>query len=193
MFAGVAQVAAAGACVPDEAGDDVLLVPFSINDVVLGADPEVFERSQRYFGSVVDHRWAFDDVAANLAHIRAGPPFANWANDAVLDLAVFSEQVLNRESPFQVIPGFRQRWDEVSRNGLQSVPDCRTHEDLFARLLQEPGGVNLSWLSLGSLFVVALFSFAGFPGQYNLESCVDLLRLVPGGLRTSSSLSLSAQ
>ena len=50
--------------------------------------------------------------------------------------------------------------------------------------MQEPGGVIRSGLSLGSLFMVALFVFAGFPRPYNFESYVDLLRLVPGGLQS---------
>ena len=71
--------------------------------------------------------------------------------------------------------------------GLDGVPGCRTHEDLFALLLQEPDGVCTNGLSLGSLYVVAFFSFAGFPEPYNLESYVDLLRLVPGRLRITRS------
>ena len=80
----------------------------------------------------------------------------------------------------------------VASHDLECVSDLRTQEDLLAHLLQEPDGVNLSGLSLGSLYVVALFTFAGFPAQYNLESYVDLLRLVPGGLQTSFSPSSSS-
>ena len=54
--AGVAQTAAAGVCVPDVAGDDVLSVSFPINDVAIVADPVLFERSQRHFVSVAAHR-----------------------------------------------------------------------------------------------------------------------------------------
>ena len=85
------------------------------------------------------------------------------------------------------MPGFLARWESVASIGFENVPDCRTNEDLLAHLLQQPNGVDLSGLSIGSLYVVALFTFAGFPGQYTLESYVDLLRMVPGGLRSYSS------
>ena len=70
---------------------------------------------------------------------------------------------------------------------------CLIFEDLLAHVLQEPNGVNLSGLSLGSLYVVALFTFAGFPAQYDSESYVDLLRLVPGGLQSSFASSFSSR
>ena len=167
------------------------LVSFTIADVVDGGDPVVFARSHQFFGSADAHREAFDDVAHNLQHILSDPPCSLWAKDALLDLDVFHEQVFCSLSPFQVIPGFQKRWKLVADHGLGCAPDCRTHEDLLAHLLQEPNGVRLSGLSFGSLYAVALFTFAGFPGQYDLESYVGLLRMVPGGLQSSSSSSLS--
>ena len=158
---------------------------------IAGVDPVVFARSHRFFGSADAHREAFDDVAHNLQHILSDLPCSLWAKDALLDLDVFHEQVFCSLSPFQVIPGFQKRWKLVAIHGLGCAPDCRTHEDLLAHLLQEPNGVRLSGLSFGSLYAVALFTFAGFPGQYDLESYVGLLRMVPGGLQSSSSSSLS--
>ena len=135
-------------------------------------------------------------MADNLQHILGEPPCSLWAKDAVLDLDVFDEQVSCGLSPFQVIPGFQKRWKLVAGKlkvfGAGCVPDCRTHEDLLAHLLQEPNCANLSGLSFGSLYAVALFTSAGFPGQYDLESYVDLLRMVPGGLQSSSSSSSSS-
>ena len=80
--------------------------------------------------------------------------------------------------------GSVQGFQAAVGSGFKDFPDCRTNEDLLARLFQEPGGVILSGLSLGSLFTVALFIFAGFPRPYNPESYVDLLRLIPGGLQS---------
>ena len=49
---------------------------FTIADVVHGADPVLFERSRRYFGSASDHRVAFDDVAGNLQNELDQPPWS---------------------------------------------------------------------------------------------------------------------
>ena len=165
-------------------GDDVY------KECVDGVDPVVLARSHRFFGSADAHREAFDDVAHNLQHLLGDPPCSLRTTDALLDLDVFHKQASCKLSPFQVIPGFQKRWKLVADHGLGCVPDCRTHEDLLAHLLQEPNGVNLSGLSFGSLYAVALFTVAGFPGQYDLESYEDLLRMVPGGLQFSSSSSL---
>ena len=40
-----------------------------------------FVQTQPYFGSVVEHRRAFDGVADNLMHLLAVPPFADWPKD----------------------------------------------------------------------------------------------------------------
>ena len=161
---------------------------FNIADVVDGVDPVLFERSRRYFGSAGDHRVAFDDVAGNLQNELVQPPCSLYPKGALLDFVAFGKLVSDGQLPFRLISGVQERWMKlVASHDLECVSDLRTQEDLLAHLLQEPDGVNLSGLSLGSLYVVALFTFAGFPAQYNLESYVDLLRLVPGGLQTSFS------
>ena len=95
--------------------------------------------------------------------------------------------LFDKQMPFQLISGFQERWTELlAGHGVDRVPDLRTQEDFLAHVLQQPSGVSLAGLSFGSLYVVALFTFAGYPAQYNLESYVDLLRMVPGGLQSSS-------
>ena len=188
-----ASQTAVRACVPCDAGggaavSSVSLGSFCFADVVGGADPEVFARSQQYFGSAEAHRDAFDDVARTLTCSLAEPPCDTWVKDAVVDSKTCGEMVSDPLAPFRVIPGVHDRLQAVVAGGFEDIPDCRTNEDLLALLLQEPGGVILSGLSLGSLYQVALFIFAGFPRPYNLESYVDLLRLVPGGLQSSSFL-----
>ena len=186
-FVDVSQTAVS-ACVSGDAGDgavsSVSLGSFSFADVSDWADQEVFLRSEKYLGSAEAHHCAFDDVARTLASTLAEPPCATWVKGAVIDAKTLVEMASCPQSPFRVIPGFHGRLQAAIGSRFKDFPDCRTNEDLLSRLLQEPGGALLSGLSLGSLFMVALFMFAGFPKPYSFESYVDLLRLVPGGLQS---------
>ena len=143
--------------------------------------------TRRYFASASDHRVAFDDVAGNLQNELDQRPCSSHLKGALLDYDAFGKLVFDKQMPFQLISGFQVRWTELlAGHGVDRVPDLRTQEDLLGHVLQQPSGVSLSGLSFGSLYVVALFTFAGFPAQYDLESYVDLLRIVPGGLQSSS-------